>query len=52
MGINQLKSIKVKMRGCELRSGVNWSWVLMGKVVKQTGVKQGLGAGERLPICV
>jgi hypothetical protein len=44
------------MRGCELRSGVNWSWVLKGKTVKQAGVKQGLGvvafSGESLPFCV
>jgi hypothetical protein len=37
MEINQPKSIKSKMRGCKLRTGVNWQGVL-----KQKGKKQGL----------
>jgi hypothetical protein len=32
------------MKGRKLRSGVNWYGVLNQKVVKQTGVKQGLDA--------
>jgi hypothetical protein len=38
MEIDQLKDIKLKMRGHQLRSSVNWQGLL-----KQKGVKQGLG---------
>ena len=37
---SQLKSVKPEMRGCKLRSGVNWEGVLQQKGVKQTDVKQ------------
>jgi hypothetical protein len=37
--INQPKNITPKIRGCKKRSGVKWHGVL-----KQKGVKQGLGA--------
>jgi hypothetical protein len=40
MEINQPKSVKPKMRGRKLRSGVNLQWVLKQKGVKQTGLKQ------------
>ena len=36
MEINQPQSVKPKMRGRKLRSGVNWQGVL-----KQKGVKEG-----------
>jgi hypothetical protein len=35
--------IKLKMRECKLRSGVNWRLALKHKFIKQMGIKQGLG---------
>jgi len=42
MEINQPSSVKSKMRGSNLRSGVNWQGVLKQKDVKQMCLKQGL----------
>jgi hypothetical protein len=36
-------SIKSKMRGRKLRSGVHWQGAMEKKTLQQTGVKQGLG---------
>jgi hypothetical protein len=41
--INEPKSVKPKMRGCKLRSGVNWQGALKQKGIKQMCVKQHLG---------
>jgi hypothetical protein len=41
MEISQPEGVKLKMRGCKLRSSVNWQGVL-----KQKGPKQGLGMLE------
>jgi hypothetical protein len=43
MEINQPKSVKRKMRGRKLRSGVAWLGALKQIGVKQTSVKQGFG---------
>ena len=40
MEINQPMSIKLKVRGHKLRSGVNWQEVLNLKGIKHTGIKQ------------
>jgi hypothetical protein len=40
---SQAQSVKPKMKERELRSGVNLQGALKTKVVKQSGVKQGLG---------
>jgi hypothetical protein len=43
MLMNQPKGVKPKMTEHKLRNGVNCLGALKQKVVKQTGVKQGLG---------
>ena len=43
MEIYQPKSVKRKMRGRKLRSGVAWMGALKQIGVKQTSVKQGFG---------
>jgi hypothetical protein len=42
MELNQMESIKLKMRGHKLRRGINWSGVLKQKGIKYMGIKQGL----------
>jgi len=41
--VNHPKSVKLKMRGFKLRSGVSWQVALKQNDVKQTDVIQGLG---------
>jgi hypothetical protein len=43
MQLNPPKGIKVKMREPKLGSGVDWQGASKQKVVKQVGIKQGLG---------
>jgi hypothetical protein len=43
MKTDHQQSIKPKMRGRQLRTGVNWHGALKKKDTKQTGVKQWLG---------
>ena len=43
MDINGPESVKTKMRGHELRSGVNWQGAINRNCIKQMGIKQCLG---------
>jgi hypothetical protein len=43
MEINQPRSVKPKVRGHKLRSGLNWQEVLKQKGMQHTGIKQDLG---------
>jgi hypothetical protein len=50
METNQPKSVKLKVRGHKLRSGVNWQGALKQKGIKHAGIKQGLGVLQILYI--